>query len=140
MKSETGKGDKTGKSMKELLEIRKGIKKKTPKFRRQEWFRKKQRLGVKWRKPRGIHSKLREHEKAKGSLPRPGYGSPLAVRGLNRQGYREILVKNLSDMKKINHKEEVAIIASGVGKRKRLELLEFAVKNNIKVGNRGKFI
>jgi large subunit ribosomal protein L32e len=132
--------NKAAKTKEELLEIRKGIKKKTPKFRRQEWFRKKQRLGTKWRKPRGIHSKLREHEKAKGSLPRPGYGSPLAVRGLNRQGYREILVKNLSDMKRINHREEVAIIASGVGKRKRLELLEFAVKNDIKVGNRGKFI
>jgi large subunit ribosomal protein L32e len=143
MKSEAGKGERTGKTAKskeELMAIRKGIKKKTPKFLRQEWFRKKHRLGKKWRKPRGIHSKLREHEVARGALPRPGYGSPSAVRGLNRQGCREVLVKNMKDMERLNHKEEVAIIASGVGRKKRLELLEFAVKNNIKVGNKGKFI
>lgn len=131
--------EKNRKSKEELLELRKKIKKKKPTFRRQEWFRKKA-VGVKWRKPRGIHSKLREHEKARGSLPRPGYGSPSAVRGLNRQGYTEVLVRNLNDLGKIDPKEEIAIIARGVGKKKRLELLEFAVKNNIKVGNKGKFI
>ncbi|MEE9323764.1 MAG: 50S ribosomal protein L32e [Candidatus Aenigmarchaeota archaeon] len=118
----------------EMLELRKKIKKKKPKFRRQEWFRKKA-LGEKWRKPRGLHSKLRMHEKAKGSLPKPGYGSPASVRGLNREGYREVLVKNTKDLEKINPKEEIAIIASGVGKKKRFEIFELAGKNNIKVGN-----
>ncbi len=116
------------------MNLRKKIKKKKPKFRRQEWFRKKP-LGEKWRKPRGLHSKLRRHEKAKGSLPKPGYGSPSDVRGLNREGYREVLVRNAKDIEKINPKEEIAIIASGVGKKKRLEILEFAGKKNIKVGN-----
>ncbi len=118
----------------ELLKVRKKIKKKKPKFRRQEWFRKKT-LGKKWRKPRGLHSKLRMHEKAKGSLPRPGYGSPSEVRGLTREGYREVLVRNKKDLERINPKEEIAVIARGVGKRKRLEILEFAERNNIKVSN-----
>lgn len=116
------------------MNLRKKIKKKKPKFRRQEWFRKKS-LGDKWRKPRGLHSKLRRHEKARGSLPKPGYGSPAIVRGLNREGYREVLVRNAKDIEKINPKEEIAIIAGGVGKKKRLEILEFAGKRNIKVGN-----
>jgi large subunit ribosomal protein L32e len=120
--------------VKETLETRKKIKKKKPKFRRQEWFRKKT-LGEKWRKPRGLHSKLRMHEKARGSLPRPGYGSPASVRGLTREGYREVLVRNAKDLEKINPKEEMAVIAKGVGKKKRLEILELAGKNNIKVGN-----
>lgn len=122
------------KEKEELLKLRKKIKKKKPEFRRQEWFRKKS-LGDKWRKPRGLHSKLRMHEKARGSLPTPGYGSPSGVRGLNREGYREVLVMNVKDLEKINPKEEVALIASGVGKKKRFEILEFAEKNNIKVGN-----
>ncbi len=144
----TGKADSSpkansrpaGKTKAELLELRKKMKKRKPAFLRQEWFRKKQRLGLKWRKPRGIHSKLREHEKAKGSLPRPGFGSPAEVRGLNRQGYAEILVKNVEDMGKIRPKEEVAIIASGVGRKKRLEMLAFAAKSGIKVGNKRKII
>lgn len=117
-----------------LLELKKNMKKKRPKFRRQEWFRMK-RLGEKWRKPRGEHSKLRRHIKARGSIPRIGYGSPKEVRGLNKDGYREVIVKNIKDLEKINKKEEIAIIASTVGKKKRLELLEYAYKNNIRVGN-----
>ncbi len=117
-----------------MLKLREKIKGKKPKFRRQEWFRKKS-LGEKWRKPRGIHSKLRRREKARGALPDPGYGSPSLVRGLNREGYREVLVRNVKDLEKIDPKEEIAIIASGVGREKRLEILEHAEKNNIKVGN-----
>ncbi len=128
------------KSKEQLLELRKKMKKKRPSFKRQEWFRKKERLGEKWRKPRGIHSKLREHRIARGALPHAGYGSPAAVRGLDRQGYREVIVRNVHDIQKISHKEEIAIIASGVGKRKRLEILEFAMKNNIRVGNKSKFV
>ena len=118
----------------EMLKLRKGIKKKKPKFRRQEYFRKRS-LGDKWRKPRGLHSKLRKHEKARGSLPKPGYGSPSAVRGLNRDGYREVFVRNVKDLEKINPKEEVAVIANGVGKKKKIEILEFAEKNGIRVDN-----
>lgn len=126
------------KGKEELLELRKKMKKKRPKFRRQEWFRMK-RVGVKWRKPRGIHSKLREHRKARGALPRAGYRSPAAVRGLNKEGHREIVVRNLKDMEKINRKEEIAVIASAVGRKKRLAMLEYAQKNNIKVGNKNRF-
>ncbi len=117
-----------------LLKIRDKIKKKKPKFRRQEWFRKKG-LGKKWRKPRGLHSKLRRHKKTRGALPSPGYGSPAEVRGLNKQGLREVIVNNLEDIQKINSSEEIAIIASTVGKKKKIEIMEFAINNNIKVGN-----
>ncbi|NIO20435.1 MAG: 50S ribosomal protein L32e [Candidatus Aenigmarchaeota archaeon] len=122
------------KEKEELLEVRKKIKKKKPEFKRQEWFRKKS-LGKKWRKPRGIHSKLRRQEKAKGALPRPGYGSPSGVRGLNREGYREVIVRNAKDLENVNPKEDVAVISKTVGRKKKLEILEMAKKRNIKVGN-----
>jgi hypothetical protein len=47
--------------LKQNLKIRRSIKKKTPDFRRQEWFRYK-RLGTSWRRPRGLHSKMRKHK------------------------------------------------------------------------------
>lgn len=118
----------------EMLKVRREKKKKKPKFRRQEWFRKKA-LGEKWRKPRGIHSKLRRQEKGKGALPNPGYGSPSSVRGLNREGYREVIVKNVKDLEKVNPKEDVAVISKTVGRKKRFEILESAKKMNIKVTN-----
>ena len=42
-----------------LLKVRERKKRKRPKFRRQEWFRYK-KLGDSWRKPRGLHSKMRK--------------------------------------------------------------------------------
>ncbi|MCD6106274.1 MAG: 50S ribosomal protein L32e, partial [Thermoplasmata archaeon] len=44
---------------KRLLELRNRLNRKRPEFRRQEWFRYK-RLGEKWRRPRGLHSKMRK--------------------------------------------------------------------------------
>ena len=47
---------------KELLDLRYDMSHKRVKFYRQEWFR-FSRLGQKWRRPRGIHSKMRRHYK-----------------------------------------------------------------------------
>ena len=44
------------------LSKRNRMSNKRPKFKRQNWFRYK-RLGDKWRRPRGIHSKMRRHFK-----------------------------------------------------------------------------
>ena len=42
-----------------LLELRKRIKRKKPEFIRQDAHKKKS-LESKWRKPKGLHSKMRE--------------------------------------------------------------------------------
>ena len=49
--------------MKELLELKKKIKKKKPNFTRQETH-KKSKLKKKWRRPKGIQSKLRLNKRA----------------------------------------------------------------------------
>ena len=43
-------------------------------------------------------------------------------------------------MQAIDRRGEMAIISGSVGRKKRLELLEFAAKSEIKVGNRRKFV
>jgi len=119
----------------EMLNLRKRMKKKKPKFRRQEIHRKKA-LKDAWRKPRGINSKLRVRKMSRGRVPKPGYGSPKEVKGLNMEGFKEILVNNVKDMDKIkNPKEEVAVISKTVGRRKRFEMIEYAMKKNIRIGN-----
>jgi len=117
-----------------LLNLRKRQKRRKPEFKRQELNVQKM-LKRKWRRPKGKHSKMRKHEKARGSLPGPGYGSPREVRGLDRLGYRPVRVFRPEDLEAVNRKEERAQIAAGVGKRKRMEILRKAKEMKIKLSN-----
>jgi len=107
-----------------------------PKFRRQEWFRFK-RLGEKWRRPRGRDSKMRLRIKGKGSLVSVGYRVPKAVRGLHPSGLAEVVVKNLSELEKIDASKQAVRIASCVGRKKREQILKRAKELKIKVLNPG---
>ncbi len=117
-----------------LLRLREELKRKKPKFRRQEWHRYK-RLGEKWRRPKGRHSKMRRKLKGKPKMPNPGYRSPKKVRGLHPSGYEEVLVYNPKDLEKIDPERQAARIASRVGKRKRREILKKAEELGIVVLN-----
>ena len=116
------------------LKARKTLKSRKPAFRRQEGFRQAM-LRDTWRRPRGKHSKLRKHRKARGARPKPGYGSPREVRGLNRLGYREVRVSSPGDLGRINPSEEMALLSGTVGKRKRAEILKLAQEKGIQVAN-----
>ena len=107
---------------------------KKPKFLRQGAIAYK-RLGKRWKKPRGIHSKVRRHEKGKAKLPSPSYGAPRKLRHLHPSGFREVLVHNIKDLEKIDSKKEAVKIASSVGKKKRSDILKKAEEKKIKVLN-----
>jgi large subunit ribosomal protein L32e len=107
---------------------------KKPKFLRQSSTAYK-RLGKKWRKPRGVHSKVRRHEKSKGSAPSVGYRAPRELRGLHPSGFREVLVSNVNDLGKIDSKTQAAKISHAVGEKKRQEILKKAEELKIKVLN-----
>ena len=123
------------KEIKQALKQRKKVKKAKPKFKRQELGRQPM-LKDTWRSPRGRHSKLRMAEKARGKKPSIGYSSPTAARGLNRKGYREVLVANPKQLETINPHEEIAVISATVGKKKRFEILELANEKKLKVFNK----
>ncbi len=118
------------------LRLRKNMKRKKPKFRRQEWFRYK-RLGESWRRPRGLQSKLRKNLKYRINRVRVGYKAPVEVRGLHSSGFKEILVYNRSDLEKLNPKLEAARIGHSVGTKKRIEIEEYADELGIRILNRG---
>jgi large subunit ribosomal protein L32e len=122
--------------MKRKLRLRKVAKKKKPKFKRQEWFRYK-KLNDSWRKPRGLHSKLRTNRKYRINKVRIGYGTTADVRGLHASGFKEILVYNKSDLEKLDPKLEAARIGHSVGTRKRIEIEEYADELGIRILNRG---
>ncbi|MBW1742738.1 MAG: 50S ribosomal protein L32e [Deltaproteobacteria bacterium] len=113
-------------------------KKVQPKFRRQEWFR-YSRLGTSWRKPKGLHSKMRRNYKYRPAQPRIGFGTPKDVRGLHPSGFEEVLVFNIHDLKGINPKRQAARIGHSVGTKKRIEIEKRAEKLGIRILNRGGF-
>jgi large subunit ribosomal protein L32e len=107
---------------------------KRPKFRR--WLSQTYRkLRPAWRRPRGLHSKVRVREKSKVKMPSIGYGAPRKLRYLHPSGFKEVLVKNVADLQKIDPKVQAVKIAHTVGKKKRQDILKKAEELKIKVLN-----
>lgn len=113
------------------LKNSKKIRKK-PRFIRQE-IHKRNRLGLKWRKPKGLHSKLRLQKKGHGSLVRVGYGSLKEIRGLHRTGLKVINVYSLNQLKSINKEE--GIIIGKIGLKKKIQIIKEALKLKITILN-----
>lgn len=120
--------------VKKLLELRKAQKSKKPHFLRQD-FHKKARLAQVWRRPKGVDSKLRKHMHGHGALPTTGYGSPAAVRGMHKSGLIPIIVNNVADLAKADPKTNGVIIASSVGKKKKVEIVTTAQAKSLRVFN-----
>ncbi len=105
-----------------LLQQRKLTKKHKPTFLRQDATRNKS-LEKKWRKPKGMHSKMRIHLRGRRKSPSPGYASPRAVRGLTRQGLREVYVTNAKNLEGFDSKTQIVVFGQ-IGLRKKMELIK----------------
>jgi large subunit ribosomal protein L32e len=118
-------------------EVKRLIRVRTEKgasFKR-DGFGKKRQLSDSWRKPRGQHNKQREQKKAKGALPKPGFGSPLAVRNMHPSGFFEVLVSSIKELEGLDPKTQAVRISATVGDRKRVGLQETAIGAGLKVLN-----
>jgi Ribosomal protein L32E len=102
---------------------------------KRDGFGTKPQLSNSWRKPRGLHNKQRKQRKAKGALPKPGYGSPVAVRGMHPSGFFEVMVFSEKDLENLDAKTQAIRISAGVGGRKRKALQEKAAKAGFKILN-----
>ena len=118
----------------QLLELRSKMKNRKPVFIRQD-NPKRPKLSDKWRKPKGIHSKIRHHFKGRRKMPSPGYKSPVAVKGLHSTGLGMVRVFSADEVSKINKTKEGIIVPKAVGKKKKLEILKKARELNVMVLN-----
>lgn len=118
-------------------EIRRLIRVRTDKGARfkRDGFGKKSQISDSWRKPRGQHNKQREQKKAKGNLPKPGFGSPVSVRGMHPSGFYDVLVFTEKDLDGLNPKTQAVRISAQVGHRKRVGIQEKALSAGLKVLN-----
>jgi large subunit ribosomal protein L32e len=102
---------------------------------KRDGYGKKRQLSDSWRKPRGQHNKQREQKKAKGALPKPGFGSPIAVRGMHPSGFFEVLISSEKELEGINPETHAVRIGATVGDRTRGVLQEKALAAGFKVLN-----
>ncbi len=127
---------KLSKETLDALKKRAEIGARRPTFLRQEWHRRKRLQGVKWRKPVGDHSKMRQHYGYRPNVVSIGFGSPKGARYLHPSGFREVRVWNVKDLEKINPEVQAARVAHQVGMKKRLEIESKADELGIRILNR----
>lgn len=117
-----------------LLELRTRIKDRKPIFIRQD-NPKRMKVNDKWRKPKGIHSKIRHKFKGRRKMPSPGYKSPVDAKGLHSTGLKMVKVHSVDELKKINIDNEGIIVVKAIGMKKRFEILKKAKESGVQVLN-----
>ena len=106
-----------------------------PAFKRQEWFR-YSKLGESWRRPKGIHSKMKRNLKRRPPVVDIGFRGPAEVRGLHPSGFEEVMVYNVEGLEGIDPKAQAVRIGGTVGTKKRIVIQERADELGIRVLNR----
>lgn len=117
-----------------LLKLRAEIADGRPAFQRPESWR-YTRLKENWRKPKGLDNKVRKMVKGWPRLVKVGYRGPVAARGLHPSGFRDVLVDNLKGLDGLNPETDAVRLSSGLGARKRQEIINRADELGLKVLN-----
>ena len=119
----------------EALAKRAVISGRRPAFKRQEWFR-YQKLGESWRRPKGIHSKMKRNLKRRPPVVDIGFRGPAEVRGLHPSGFEEVMVYNVEGLEGVDPKSQAIRIGGTVGTKKRIVIQDRADELGIRVLNR----
>ena len=117
-----------------LLEVRKAVKARKPNFKIQNSNDPKKRFAGRWKRPKGLQSKMRERRKGNPKYIEPGYGSPAAVRGATAEGLFPVVVKNISGLAKVKGDEGV-IISATVSIRNKVLIVKAAAERKLKLLN-----
>ncbi|MEM3154685.1 MAG: eL32 family ribosomal protein [Candidatus Woesearchaeota archaeon] len=120
-------------SSKNTLQLRKEISRKRPEFVMQD-HHKRPETQKRWRRPKGLHSKMRHGVWGRPACVNVGYRGPAEVRGLDAKGMMPVLINNEAALSAVDPKKHSIIIGS-VGDRKRAVLLNACKQKGITVLN-----
>jgi large subunit ribosomal protein L32e len=102
----------------------------TTKFIMQDRHKHKE-LKDKWRRPRGLHSKIRLAKKGHIKKVSRGFRTAVSGRYLHHSGKRMVLVNAVAQLDLVDPKKDGIIIGGGVGNRKKITIINKA--NELKV-------
>lgn len=132
--SEITEISKANKAQREKVKLRRRVKANKPEFQGQEVWRYK-RIRDRWRRPRGVDSKMRMDAKGWPQMVNVGYGGPKTARYLHPSGYAEVLVHNLGEIEGLDPTTQAIRIAHTVGGKKRMEIISRAKEKGLHVLN-----
>jgi len=115
------------------LKLRKAIKNKKPDFLHDD-HQKRKCIPLRWRKPNGLHSKVRHRFAGHTAMPDPGFGSPASVRGLHPSGLQPVVVHTLNELSRMTTAQG-AVLGSTLGTPRRIALLTKAKELGVRVLN-----
>ncbi len=110
------------------------------KFHRRE-FHKRKKLSMAWRKPKGMHSKVRRKEKKTFKMPDPSFMKPKNQRFKHPSGLEQIIINSKKQFKKIIEEKKdtlnnyIFVLNSKLSKKTIKEILENALKLKIRIAN-----
>ena len=90
-----------------------------------------------WRKPKGNDNKMRLQVKGYPPIVKSGYGTDRRLRNLHPSGLKPVIVHNLSELEGLDPKKHIVYIASTIGLRKRMKIVERARELGLRVANQG---
>ena len=108
-------------------------KRRKPVFAMQDSWKRKRISRNSWRKPRGLHSKMRLKKRGNLKTPSHGYRSPKSIRALTPAGNKMIVVSSMKQLALVEGKDMV--LSSKVGNRKKLEIIKAAQEKKIVIIN-----
>ncbi len=120
--------------MEQLLQVKKLAKQKRPEFIRQD-IPKRMKLKLKWRKPKGAHSKIRHNMRGRRKMPTMGYRGPALTRGLTDSGMNIVMVSNVEMLTGLNAQKDGIVVDGSVGKKKKFAILQKAKEMNLQLLN-----
>ena len=118
---------------KKLLDLKKKMKKKQPAFKHYD-HQKRKKVGTRWRFPSGMHNKIRHGFNGQPAQVNDGYRTPLAVRGMTKDGLIPIRIHTLAEISTLDPKQH-GVVLGKVGGKKKTALLEACKKAGCKVLN-----
>ncbi|MGC9148648.1 MAG: 50S ribosomal protein L32e [Sulfolobales archaeon] len=124
-------------SIKNIRKLQKLIKKKSRKeFLRSLWWKfDKFKNNLKWRKPKGRDNKMRLRIKGYPPIVEVGYRTNKEIRGRHPSGLYPVVISSSKDIEKLDPGKHIVYIASGVGFRKKIELINILKERGFKIAN-----
>lgn len=108
-------------------------KRKKPKFITQD-SHKRPEIKDRWRKPKGMHSKMRLRKGGHRRIVSIGYGSPDALRGSTKSGKKIVLLNCIKDLEKITP-DSIGLLSGKLGAKKRIEIIKQAIAKKTELLN-----